>query len=66
MNLTRSRGIVIFLATGGLLVMVMFILATRASRAAGPWYVTPGGDDGNDCLSPAAPCATINGAIAKA
>jgi parallel beta-helix repeat protein len=29
------------------------------------WYVTPGGDDGNDCLSPAGPCATINGALAK-
>ena len=35
-------------------------------RAAGPWYVTPGGSDGNSCLSPAAPCGTINGAIAKA
>jgi hypothetical protein len=31
----------------------------------GPWYVTPGGDDSDDCLSPATPCATINGALSK-
>lgn len=37
-----------------------------SARAAGPWYVTPTGDDNNDCLSPATPCATINGTIAKA
>jgi len=36
------------------------------ARAAGPWYVAPGGSDSNSCLSPAAPCATINGAIGKA
>jgi hypothetical protein len=34
------------------------------SRAAGPWYVASGGDDGNDCLSAGTACATINGAIA--
>ena len=27
--------------------------------------MAPGGDDGNDCLSPGAPCATIDGTIAK-
>ena len=36
------------------------------AHAAGPWYVAPGGDDGDDCLSPATPCETINGAIEKA
>jgi hypothetical protein len=40
--------------------------ASSVGNAAGPWYVAPGGDDANSCLSPAAPCATINGAIGKA
>jgi uncharacterized repeat protein (TIGR01451 family) len=35
-------------------------------RAAGPWYVAPGGSDANSCASPAAPCATVNAAIGKA
>ena len=34
--------------------------------AAGPWYVSPTGNDGNNCLSPATACATINGALDKA
>jgi len=29
------------------------------------WYVAPGGNDANNCQSPAAPCATINGALTK-
>ncbi len=35
---------------------------------AGRWYVAPppGGDDTNSCLSPASPCSTINGTLAKA
>ena len=66
MDLSRNRRVVLTLATGGLLTLVMILLALRPIRAAGPWYVTPGGDDGNDCLSPGAPCATINGAIGKA
>lgn len=33
--------------------------------AAGPWYVAPDGDDGDDCLSPATPCVTIDGALNK-
>jgi uncharacterized repeat protein (TIGR01451 family) len=40
-------------------------LASQPARAAGPWYVAPGGDDGNDCLSPATPCASIDGALGK-
>ena len=45
--------------------LLVTILATQPGRAAGPWYVAPGGDDGNDCLSPGAACASINGALAK-
>ena len=41
-------------------------LNPQSVRAAGPWYVTPTGDDNNDCLSASTPCATINGAIGKA
>lgn len=40
-------------------------LPSQSIRAAGPWYVKPGGNDGNDCLSPATACATINGALNK-
>lgn len=36
------------------------------THAAGPWYVKPGGNDGNSCQSTTEACATINGAIAKA
>lgn len=42
------------------------VLSPQSVRAAGPWYVSNAGDDGNNCLSPATPCATINGAIGKA
>ena len=41
-------------------------LISGGARAAGPWYVDPGGSDGNSCLSAGSPCATINGAIGKA
>lgn len=36
------------------------------ARAGGPWHVAPGGNDGNDCLSAATPCASIKGALDKA
>lgn len=36
------------------------------AAAAGPWFVATTGDDANDCLSPATPCLTIDGAIGKA
>ncbi len=57
-----------------LFVSLILMLAVTAitsgpqpARAAGPWYVAPGGDDiANDCLSPLTPCATINGGIGKA
>lgn len=49
--------------------MAVLILANSGfepAAAAGPWFVTPGGDDSNDCLTPGTACQTINGAIGKA
>jgi uncharacterized repeat protein (TIGR01451 family) len=56
---------------GTFLVLVITVLLASPSadslvRAAAPLYVAPGGNDSNSCTSPAAPCATINGAIGKA
>jgi hypothetical protein len=45
---------------------LVVIPVPQSARAAGSWYVTPTGDDNNDCLSASTPCATINGAIGKA
>lgn len=51
----------------GLCILIMLLIIPSGSVAAGgPWYVAPGGDDLNDCLSPSSPCATINGTIGKA
>ncbi len=50
------------------LTVIAITLTTSASqsiRAAGPWYVSPGGSDSNDCLGPATACASINGALNK-
>ncbi len=55
-----------------LLVLILFVLLLQlpldspTGLAAGPWYVAPDGNDGNNCLSPAAPCRTIQGAVDKA
>lgn len=46
--------------------LIAFASAPDPARAATVWYVAPTGSDANSCASPAAPCATINGAIAKA
>lgn len=48
------------------LVVIALQLAFRSAFASAGWYVAPGGSDANDCLSPSAPCATINAAIGKA
>jgi len=51
------------------MLLALMVLAFRPTvvRAAGPWYVSPSGDDfTNDCLSPATACQTIGGAIGKA
>src|SRR5687767_11971525 len=34
--------------------------------AAGPWFVSNLGNDGNDCLTSTSACLTIDGAIGKA
>ena len=39
--------------------------ASQPVRAAGLWYVTPGGSDANTCTAPSTACATINGALNK-
>ena len=49
-----------------LIIGLLTITAPQPVHAAGPWYVATTGNDNNDCLSPASPCATINGAIGKA
>ena len=46
--------------------LTLIVPISTPTRAAGPWYVAPGGSDGNSCLSAGSPCATINGAIGKA
>ena len=66
MTLGKKSRIVFILCASGLFTLVMILQALPPIRAAGPWYVAPDGDDGNDCLSPGAPCATINGALGKA
>jgi len=66
MSLKESRRIVPILMTGVLVALAILLLVLQPTRAAGPWYVAPSGDDSNDCLSPATPCDTINGAIGKA
>ncbi|HWJ08090.1 MAG TPA: choice-of-anchor Q domain-containing protein, partial [Nocardioides sp.] len=41
------------------------VLAASPARAAGPWFVAPGGANGASCLSAATPCATLTGVLAK-
>ncbi len=48
-----------------LFIVTALVTTPQLSRAAGPWYVAPGGSDGNDCLSAISPCASINGALNK-
>ena len=48
-----------------LAMLAVIIPASQSTRAAGPWYVAPGGSDSNDCLSSTTACATINGALNK-
>ena len=60
---SKSRSAITVLAFAAL---TLIVLISKSARAAGPWYVAPGGDDVNDCLSTLTPCATINGTIGKA
>src|SRR5688572_5219530 len=49
-----------------LLYFLVHALSMCAAFAAGPWYVTPGGLDTSDCLSPSTACASLSAAIGKA
>lgn len=60
----RERHLLIRIALLAILVVVPGWLA-RAG-AGGSWYVSPNGDDSNDCLSLATACKTIGAAISKA
>jgi hypothetical protein len=53
------------LALALILLLAQLVLVPSA-QAASVWYVAPGGNDANSCLSPTATCASINVAIAKA
>lgn len=62
----QSSKLVLWTACLALAAQVMIVTEPPITRAAGPWYVAPGGSDSNDCLGALTPCATINGAIGKA
>jgi predicted outer membrane repeat protein len=64
----KTKNLLIFsLVLGlGLAAGVVLVLnPVPTARAAGPWYVSPSGDD-SDCLSWATACTTIDGALSKA
>ncbi len=42
------------------------MFAPFSGAAASVYYVSPGGNNSNDCLSPTSPCATISSALGKA
>jgi predicted outer membrane repeat protein len=56
----------LFIAVFTFAIVPVILLLSSPARAAGPWYVAPHGDDNHSCLTTLSPCATINGAIAKA
>src|SRR5262245_9810228 len=56
------RGLIAPTIAAGL--MIIMLELSRAFALAGPTlYVDPAGDDRNDCLTAAAPCATIQRAV---
>ncbi|MBN2002043.1 MAG: DUF11 domain-containing protein [Anaerolineae bacterium] len=59
---SASRLVMVILACAALPIIILF---SQPGRAAGPWYVAPGGNDNNNCLSSTTACATINGALDK-
>lgn len=46
--------------------ITLFFLQIQPARSANQWYVANGGDDSNSCDASNSPCASIDGAIAKA
>jgi hypothetical protein len=64
MNLKK---LVVLAALALTLVVGLMIFGGRTTHAAGPWFVnSTTGNDGNDCLSAATACQTIQAAINKA
>lgn len=64
MNIRKSVNLVLSLSIITLSTLLLLIVF-QPSQAAGYWYVATDGKNTNDCLTPATPCATINGAVAK-
>ena len=52
----------------GVVLVALALLPSTASaaQAAGTWYVSADGDDGQDCSSPATACRTLAAALARA
>jgi len=65
---TLWASIILMLAMTFSMLGVQPVLARGSSQAAAAtWYVTTTGNDAaNDCLTPATPCASVNGALGKA
>jgi hypothetical protein len=47
-------------------ITLMVLMAPPAGAVPHDWYVAPGGNDGNDCMTAATPCLTLQAAINKA
>ncbi|MBK8988741.1 MAG: hypothetical protein IPM39_22155 [Chloroflexi bacterium] len=62
----RAASVSVFLALAGLLALGWLATPPAQATPMAIWYVAPGGDDANDCLSLAAACATIGAAVGKA
>ncbi|MBE2198290.1 MAG: hypothetical protein IAE79_06740 [Anaerolinea sp.] len=59
----RAAIIPVLSALAGLLALGWLVDRPAQAAPLATWYVAPGGDDANDCLSPAAACATIGAAV---
>src|SRR5712691_671989 len=65
--LMNFRRLAVLSVVALILMLGIMVFGSRATRAAGPWYVNSAtGNDANDCLSPATACKTIQAAINKA
>src|SRR5690242_17729132 len=47
-------------------IVALFLLGAGAASAGGPWFVSPSGNDANDCQTLGTPCLTVGAAIGKA
>ncbi len=67
------RSLLVVLGVGLGLVLWLLVNLSRGSApvslaapTATTWYVSPAGDDNNDCQTPATACKTVNAAVGKA